>query len=99
MTDVASPAAAIAERVAEWALEIRDDDVPADVVDASRFRLLDVVGLSLAGADTPFGRATRRATVALSGSGPSRILGTGDRVGVTAAAFANAAFAQALEFD
>jgi 2-methylcitrate dehydratase PrpD len=99
MTDVASPAVALAERIAEWALDVRDDDVPSDVVDASRLRLLDVVGLALAGADTPFGRATRRASVAMSAQGPSRIVGTGDRVGVTTAAFANAAFAQALEFD
>jgi len=36
---------------------------------------------------------------ALSPPGPCRVLGTGDRVGVTAAAFANGAFSQALEFD
>ncbi len=31
--------------------------------------------------------------------GPSRILGSGQRVGVGAAAFANGALSQALEFD
>ena len=60
---------------------------------------MDVIGLSLAGAETPFGRSTRAAVIALSPPGPCRILGTGDRVGVTAAAFANGAFSQALEFD
>src|SRR5687768_465452 len=35
----------------------------------------------------------------MAGAGPSRLLGTGDRVGVAIAAFANAACAQALEFD
>ena len=35
----------------------------------------------------------------MSPDGPSRVWGTGDRVAVGAAAFANAAFAQALEFD
>src|SRR5277367_934497 len=60
---------------------------------------MDVIGLSLAGAETPFGRSTRAAAIALSPPGPCRVLGTGDKVGVTAAAFANGAFSQALEFD
>jgi 2-methylcitrate dehydratase PrpD len=37
--------------------------------------------------------------LALSPPGACRILGSGDRVGVTTAAFANGAFSQALEFD
>jgi 2-methylcitrate dehydratase PrpD len=60
---------------------------------------MDVIGLSLAGAETPFGRSVRAAAIALSPPGPCRVLGTGDRLGVTAAAFANGAFSQALEFD
>jgi 2-methylcitrate dehydratase PrpD len=60
---------------------------------------MDVIGLSLAGAGTPFGQATRDAAVALSPSGPCHILGFGDAVGVTSAAFANGALSQALEYD
>src|SRR5580698_4406414 len=60
---------------------------------------MDVIGLSLAGAETPFGRSTRAAAIALSPPGPCRVLGTGDKLGVTTAAFANGAFSQALEFD
>jgi 2-methylcitrate dehydratase PrpD len=60
---------------------------------------MDVIGLSLAGAETPFGQSTRAAAIALSPPGPCRVLGTGDRLGVTAAAFANGACSQALEFD
>lgn len=73
-------------------------DLPADVIEATKLRVLDVIGLALAGALTDFGRSTRAAAVAMSGSGPARILGFGDRVGVAAAAFANGAFSQALEF-
>jgi 2-methylcitrate dehydratase PrpD len=58
-----------------------------------------VIGLSLAGAETAFGKSTRDAIVAMSPPGPCRILGFGDRVGVTAAAFANGALSQALEYD
>jgi 2-methylcitrate dehydratase PrpD len=89
----------IARTLGEWASRTTFADLPADVVDATRQRVLDVVGLALAGSDTPFGRSTRAASLALSPSGPSHIIGSGESVGVATAAFANAAFAQALEFD
>ena len=99
MTDVAAVDTAIAERVADWALHVDYRDLPSDVAHATRLRLLDVVGLALAGLQTEFGRGTRDAAVAMAPSGPSRIIGTGDRTAVTVAAFAAASFAQALEFD
>jgi 2-methylcitrate dehydratase PrpD len=85
--------------LAAWARRVRFADLPQDVVDASRLRILDVVGLTLAGADTPFGRATRAAAVAMSPPGACAIVGRGERVGVTTAACANGACAQALEYD
>src|ERR1019366_5042971 len=89
----------LSTELAIWAASLGFVDLPEDVVDATKLRVMDVIGLSLAGAETPFGRSTRAAALALSPSGPCRVLGTGDRVGVTAAAFANGAFSQALEFD
>jgi 2-methylcitrate dehydratase PrpD len=82
-----------------WASGVTFDDVPDDVVEATKLRILDVVGLALAGAETPFGRSTRAAAVAMSPPGPCRVFGAGERVGVTTAAFANGACAQALEYD
>jgi 2-methylcitrate dehydratase PrpD len=61
--------------------------------------VLDVIGLALSGAETEFGRSTRAGALALSPPGLCTILGFGDRVSVTAAAFANGALSQALEFD
>src|ERR1700687_6048636 len=89
----------LSTELAIWAASVGFDDLPADVVEATKLRVLDVIGLSLAGAETDFGRSTRAAMLAISPAGPCRILGFGDRVGVTAAAFANGAFSQALEFD
>jgi 2-methylcitrate dehydratase PrpD len=89
----------LSTELAEWASRLRFEDLPADVVDATKLRIMDVIGLALAGAETPFGQSTRGAALALSPAGPCRVLGTGDRVGVTTAAFANGAFSQALEFD
>ena len=85
--------------LAAWASRVAFDDLPADVVRATKLRVLDVIGLSLAGASTPFGRSVRDAAVAMSSPGPCRVLGTGDSLNVTMAAFANGAFSQALEYD
>ncbi|HXH25147.1 MAG TPA: MmgE/PrpD family protein [Vicinamibacterales bacterium] len=89
----------LATQVAEWVARVTYDDLPEDVIAATKLRILDVVGLSLAGAETPFGRSTRAAARALSPAGSSRLLGSGERVSTAMAAFANAACAQALEYD
>jgi 2-methylcitrate dehydratase PrpD len=82
-----------------WVQELTFDDLPPDVVTATRNRVLDVIGLSLAGADTAFGRSVLQAATAMSPPGPCRIFGTGANVGVTAAAFVNGSWSQALEYD
>ena len=91
---VSSP---FATQLAEWAAATTFDDLPADVVEATKRRILDVIGLALAGSDTPFGRSTRAAALAMLPSGPCRVLGTGERIGLTGAAFVNGALPQALE--
>jgi 2-methylcitrate dehydratase PrpD len=85
--------------LADWASSVRFDDLPKDVVHATKLRVLDVIGLALAGAETQFGRSTREAMIAISPPGPCPVLGFGDRLGVTTAAFVNGALSQALEFD
>jgi 2-methylcitrate dehydratase PrpD len=87
------------ERLAHWASTLRFEDLPADVVESTKVRILDVIGLALAGLGTAFGQSVRKAAIAMGSSAESRIFGTGERVGATAAAFANGALAQALEFD
>jgi hypothetical protein len=87
----------LSSELARWVSRVRFEDLPADVVEATKLRVLDVIGLSLTGAETAFGKSTRDAIVAMSPAGPCRILGFGDRVGVTSAAFANGALSHALE--
>jgi 2-methylcitrate dehydratase PrpD len=89
----------ISHDIARWAAGVSFDDLPPDVVSATKLRVLDVIGLALAGAETPFGKSVRAAAVAMSGAGPCRVFGTNDSLSVTMAAFANGAFSQALEYD
>jgi 2-methylcitrate dehydratase PrpD len=89
----------ISADIARWAARVSFDALPADVVASTRLRVLDVIGLALAGADTPFGRSVGDAAVAMSSPGPCRVFGTRASLNVTMAAFANGAFSQALEYD
>jgi 2-methylcitrate dehydratase PrpD len=87
------------EQLAHWVFALKFEDLPADVVESAKLRILDVMGLALAGLGTAFGQSVRRAAIAMASGGESRILGTGERVGTSTAAFVNGALAQALEFD
>lgn len=94
-----SAVTSLASQLAGWVAQVRYDDLPSDVVESTKLRILDVIGLALAGAETAFGRSTIAAAKAMSPAGPSRIFGTGDAVAAPTAAFANAALSQALEYD
>ena len=89
----------LAGQVASWVCEVQYDDLPSDVIESTKLRILDVIGLALAGAETQFGRSTITGAKTMSPVGPSRIFGTGDAVAAPTAAFANAALSQALEYD
>ena len=91
--------APLASQVAEWVSEVQYEDLPSDVIESTRLRILDVIGLALAGAETAFGRSTIAAAKVMSPAGPSRIFGTGDALAAPTAAFANASLSQALEYD
>jgi 2-methylcitrate dehydratase PrpD len=89
----------LASQVAEWVASVRYEDLPVDVVSSTKLRILDVLGLALAGAETSFGRSTIAAAVSLSPPGPARIFGSGNAIAAPTAAFANASLSQALEYD
>ncbi len=82
-----------------WVEALTFDALPADVIESTKRRVLDVIGLSLAGAATAFGQSVRHAALLLSPPGPCRLAGTGEGVDVRTAAFANGSYSQALEFD
>jgi 2-methylcitrate dehydratase PrpD len=89
----------LSTELANWASTLKFRDLPPDIVRLTKLRVLDTIGLALAGAETEFGRSVCRAVVSMSPVGACRIIGSGDRVGVAAAAFANGACSQALEYD
>jgi 2-methylcitrate dehydratase PrpD len=99
VTSSVQAGAALATEVAAWTARLTFEDLPPDVVETTRLRVLDVIGLSIAGSETALGRSIREGVRAMAPEGPSRVWGSGDRTAAPFAAFANASFAQALEFD
>ncbi len=87
------------ELLSDWSLGLRFEDLPDHVVENTRFRILDVIGLAMAGLGTDFGRSVKQSTLELSPGGNCRIWGSGEATTVTGAAFTNGALSQALEFD
>ncbi len=84
--------------IAKWVEQAAFDEIPDDVVTATKLRVLDVIGLSLAGGTTPFGASVRRAASLYPGQG-SRLWGTEETCSVLGAALINGALSQALEYD
>ena len=91
--------ASYSEIVSDWVCGVGYHDLPEAVVRSTELRVLDIIGLAIAGLGAQFGRSVRESARALHGGGPSRIFGAGDQLTVTGAAFANGALSQALEFD
>ena len=87
------------ELLTHWSLGLRFEDLPDKVIENTRLRILDVIGLALAGSGTDFGRSVKQSTLELSAGGTCRIWGSGESTTVTGAAFTNGALSQALEFD
>ncbi len=89
----------VSATISEWVKTVAYDDLPSNVLSDTKLRILDVIGLAIAGGGTDFGVSVRRAGAALHPSGPARLFGTAESSSVIGAAFVNGALSQALEFD
>lgn len=87
------------EVLAEYLTNYPSDSLPPDLGERAVCCILDAITAAVVGHDIASVRATRR--IAQHEFGPSRapIWFTGEELGVTAAAFCNAASASALDFD
>lgn len=89
----------LSARVADWAAGLSLRDVPAEVVESTKLRILDLVGVMLAARPLPLVASARRAAIALDGGAGARILGDSQDVSAMAAAFVNGVMTAVLEFD
>lgn len=89
----------VSEITAQWSAQIRLADIPAEIVAATRWRILDTLGVIFAVAAQDYGRKIRAGTLAMGGVGNAHIVGFADRTAPQAAAIANGAMASALSYD
>lgn len=88
------------KHLAEFAARLRFEDVPRHLVELTRCAVLDTIGAALAGAGLGEGcNEIVEFVIAQSGRPEATIWSKGRKVPATAAAFANAALARALDCD
>jgi len=86
------------QTISTWVAGMSYGDLPDDVIASTRLRVLDVIGLSIAGSRTAFGTSVRKAATLYPGD-EACVWGSADRASAAGAAFVNGALSQALEYD
>lgn len=87
------------EKAADYTLDLRLDDIPADALDLAKWIVFDSIGTGLGGYQRDLGQeAARYASVMLPGD-EATLLGSGERVSLEGAAFANAVMIKILGMD
>lgn len=87
------------EKVADYSLNLRLDDIPADALDLAKWIVFDSIGTGLGGYQRDLGqKAARYASMTMPGD-QATLLGTGERVSLEGAAFANAVMIKILGMD
>ena len=90
----------IVEQLADFTISTEFDSLPATVVDECKRLVLDSFGCALGALEEPKGRIGIKYGRMIGGSdGPATIIGTGDRVSVVGAAFANGELINTLDAD
>jgi 2-methylcitrate dehydratase PrpD len=90
----------LTKSVAEFAVNLKYEDIPADVIELGKKSILDGFGLSLAGSASVMGPIARKYVQSFgSGDLKASIIGTGMKAHPRFAAFANGVSIHADDFD
>ncbi|MEW6266987.1 MAG: MmgE/PrpD family protein [Thermodesulfobacteriota bacterium] len=90
----------LADVLAEWAVSLTGDAVPAAVIGKAKRSLVDAIGVAVAGAEHPTTRMIREAAVEEYAAGPCRVLGSGGiKLSAPGAALVNGVAAHVHDFD
>lgn len=92
-------ASGITERLAEWAVALRFEDLPGSVVERARLQAASVLGGVFAGARSDLGARLRQAAARWGRGEDASIIPTGPRVPLHAACYVNAAASVAFDYD
>lgn len=87
------------ERLAQFALDIRLENVPPEAVETAHVRVLDTLGVALAGTLEQCSRIATDVALESGAIGGCSLIGGKQTTSATQAAFVNGVRAHALEFD
>lgn len=88
-----------ATRLAEFVCGLELEDIPSQVLDSAKLRVLDILGICVAAGSERGPRAVREMTRSWAGRGQAETVGWGDRLPAAAAALVNGTLAHSLDFD
>src|SRR5690349_19869500 len=89
----------LAQQLGAFAAGTRFDDLPGDVVDSVRKRVLDTVGIAVAAAPLETSRAARAWARSQGGKPVASAVGVPERLPASLAAFVNGVLAHSLDYD
>jgi len=87
------------ERIVDYAVNLKYDDLPEDVIARAKLLLLDMVGCCLGGSASRLGKTVIEAIKDFAGSGKSTIIGDGAKVSCVLAGQINAITSDALDYN
>lgn len=90
---------ATTEKLVDYTLGTRFEDLPASVTAAAKDRILDTLGCVAGGYDHPVSETARRLAARYSMDTPATIFGSGDKVAPEMAAFANSVMLRVLDMS
>jgi 2-methylcitrate dehydratase PrpD len=90
---------AVTRAYAEFALGLRYEDIPADVVDIAREQIVATLGSCYTGSMMPAARSVQAGLAIMGEGGQSTLFGAHGRMPAPAAALYNSAVGQVLDFD
>lgn len=88
-----------AQSLAQFAADLRFEDIPASVIDRAKMLILDALGVGLASNAYDYADRAVAGAVALGESGPCSVIGRAERLPVRDAALANGVLIHGLDFD
>jgi len=89
----------VTERLARFALEFSLEAAPSVIKDKAKLRILDTLGVALAGSQQDCARIANQTDIELGSGGNATIIGKKRRSSCLQAAFLNGISSHALEFD
>lgn len=89
----------LAQQLSRFAADLRYEDLPQDVIDSIKSRVLDILGICAAAAPLETSRGVRQWAIDQGGVPEASAVGIGHELPASLAAFVNGVLAHSLDYD